>query len=209
MYVTRLDSPVGELTLASDGLHLNGLWIRGQKYDRCFPGAGRSISDSPEIISDSPEIISDGLKIILDSPEGGRGRFDRSGDAPEIFGRTKDWLERYFAGKRPSAMELPLAPPGSAFQKEVWKRLCEIPYGSVTTYGALAKEMAAFLGRSSMSAQAVGGAVGHNPISIIIPCHRVVGSDGSLTGYAGGIEKKRRLLLLEGVDVDGLSQKCR
>ena len=86
------------------------------------------------------------------------------------------------------------------FQKEVWKILCEIPYGEVTTYGGIAKQIAARQGLSSMSAQAVGGAVGHNPISIVIPCHRVVGADGSLTGYAGGIEKKRKLLALEGVD---------
>ena len=83
---------------------------------------------------------------------------------------------------------------------EVWKLLCEIPYGEVTTYGSLAKKLAAKLGRESMSGQAVGGAVGHNPISILIPCHRVVGTNGSLTGYAGGLEKKIKLLALEGVD---------
>ena len=87
--------------------------------------------------------------------------------------------------------------------------LCQIPYGELTTYGHLAKEMAARLGRASMSAQAVGGAVGHNPISIIIPCHRVVGSDSSLTGYAGGLEKKRYLLSLEGIDVTTLSTPTR
>ena len=87
------------------------------------------------------------------------------------------------------------------FQKLVWELLCEIPYGEVTTYGALAKKAAAKLGRSSMSSQAIGGAVGHNPISIIIPCHRVVGSNGSLTGYAGGLDVKRALLKLEGLDL--------
>ncbi len=109
------------------------------------------------------------------------------------------WLKRYFAGERPLIAELPLAPLGSEFRQTVWQLLCEIPYGSTTTYGAIAKEVAARRGLGSMSAQAVGGAVGHNPISIIIPCHRVVGADGSLTGYAGGIEKKIALLRLEGV----------
>ena len=90
---------------------------------------------------------------------------------------------------------------GSEFQKSVWKLLCEIPYGQVTTYGEIAKKIAARQGLLSMSAQAVGGAVGHNPISIIIPCHRVIGVNGSLTGYAGGIEKKRWLLQWEGAEI--------
>lgn len=118
-----------------------------------------------------------------------------------LFGETKKWLDRYFAGERPGISELPLAPGGSAFRQEVWKILCEIPYGQVTTYGAIAKKMAEKMGRSSMSGQAIGGAVGHNPVSIIIPCHRVVGACGSLTGYAAGIEKKRQLLALEGVEL--------
>ncbi len=118
-----------------------------------------------------------------------------------IFRDTKDWLDRYFAGKRPLISELPLAPQGSEFRQEVWKILCQIPYGQVTTYGDIAKKIARKMGRSSMSGQAVGGAVGHNPISIIIPCHRVVGANGSLTGYAGGLSKKRKLLELEGVDL--------
>ena len=93
---------------------------------------------------------------------------------------------------------MPLKPQGSEFRQVVWQILCEIPYGQTTTYGAISKEAAKRLGKKSMSAQAVGGAVGHNPISIIIPCHRVVGSDGSLTGYAGGIDKKIKLLQHEG-----------
>lgn len=116
-----------------------------------------------------------------------------------IFGRTKEWLDRYFAGEKPESSELPLAPVGSMFRQEVWKLLCEIPYGQVVTYGALAGKLAAKLGKASMSGQAVGGAVGHNPVSIIIPCHRVVGSDGTLTGYAGGLHKKFVLLTHEGV----------
>ena len=116
-----------------------------------------------------------------------------------IFEQTTVWLEQYFRGERPELAKLPLAPKGSAFRMEVWKLLCRIPYGEVTTYGELAKEIAETRGVKRMSAQAVGGAVGHNPISIIIPCHRVIGSDGSLTGYAGGVELKRALLEHEGV----------
>lgn len=115
-----------------------------------------------------------------------------------VLQAAANWLERYFAGEKPEIRELPLAPKGSAFRQQVWQLLCEIPYGEVTTYGALAAELATRLGRETMSAQAVGGAVGHNPISIIIPCHRVVGADGSLTGYAGGIQKKLFLLRHEG-----------
>lgn len=111
------------------------------------------------------------------------------------------WLERYFSGKDPGPVP-PLAPQGSAFRQAVWALLQEIPYGQITTYGALTKQLQSR--GIAASPQAVGGAVGHNPISILIPCHRVVGSGGSLTGYAGGIEKKRFLLELEGVDLTGL-----
>lgn len=117
-----------------------------------------------------------------------------------VFSATKKWLDRYFAGEKPDVLELPLAPEGSAFRQSVWNILCEIPYGEVVTYGYIAKRMAKIAGKKAMSAQAVGGAVGHNPISIIIPCHRVVGSNASLTGYAGGIKTKIKLLELEGVD---------
>ena len=98
-----------------------------------------------------------------------------------------DWLDRYFAGERPQSGLLPLNPRGTAFQRQVWKRLLDIPYGKTTTYAAIAGEIAAPRGR--MSAQAVGNAVGRNPISIVIPCHRVLGSQGQLTGYAGGLDK--------------------
>ncbi len=108
------------------------------------------------------------------------------------------WLDRYFAGGRPLPSELPLAPQGRAFRLRVWKELCAIPCGTVTSYGRMAERLGAE-GRGT-SARAVGGAVGHNPISIIIPCHRVVGARGDLTGYAGGMEKKRFLLHLEGVE---------
>lgn len=121
-----------------------------------------------------------------------------------IFTAARNWLDRYFAGKTPAISELPLAPVGGEFRKTVWNILCEIPYGKLTTYGDIAKKVAKRMGKVSMSSQAVGGAVGHNPISIIIPCHRVVGANGSLTGYAGGISKKIKLLELEGADISGL-----
>ncbi|MDO5402006.1 MAG: methylated-DNA--[protein]-cysteine S-methyltransferase [Eubacteriales bacterium] len=124
-------------------------------------------------------------------------------DSP-VFRQTKGWLDRYFAGEKPLISELNISPPGSEFRRQVWKLLCEIPYGKVTTYGEISKKIAVQRGLKQMSAQAVGGAVGHNPISIIIPCHRVLGADGSLTGYAGGIQKKIMLLKHEGVDMSRL-----
>lgn len=122
-------------------------------------------------------------------------------DQIEILQETKNWLDRYFKGEKPDIKELSLKPQGSLFRQEVWKLLCEIPYGEVTTYGKIAKVVAQKLHKEKMSGQAVGNAVGHNPISIIIPCHRVVGTSGSLTGYAGGIDKKIALLKHEGVDM--------
>jgi methylated-DNA-[protein]-cysteine S-methyltransferase len=108
-----------------------------------------------------------------------------------------EWLDRYFAGSSKDFAGK-LAAKGSEFRQEVWQKLLEIPYGKTTTYGTIAKQLAKEHGKEKMSAQAVGGAVGHNPISLIIPCHRVVGSTGSLTGYAGGVDKKEALLKLEG-----------
>ena len=128
----------------------------------------------------------------------------KQNDDVEILLKTKKWLDEYFAGKKPQILKLDLAPIGSDFAKSVWKILCKIPYGEVTTYGNIAKEMAKKLKKEKMSAQAIGGAVGHNPISIIIPCHRVVGADGSLTGYAGGLDKKIKLLMHENVDMSKL-----
>ena len=161
---TIYQSPVGAITLASDGDSLIGLWNEGQKYH--------------------------GNTLFKEMVE--------NNDIP-LFAAAKQWLDRYFAGQKPDISELPLAPRGGEFRQDVWRILCEIPYGEVITYGDIAKKMAAKMNKKSMSSQAVGGAVGHNPISIIIPCHRVVGSNGSLTGYAGGIDVKRKLLELEGV----------
>ena len=122
----------------------------------------------------------------------------------EILEKTKYWLDRYFKGEKPSIDELDLSPLGSDFRKRVWKILCEIPYGEVITYKDIADTIAKQKGLKKMSRQAVGGAVGHNPISIIIPCHRVVGTNGSLTGYAGGIDKKVYLLKHEKVNMEKL-----
>ena len=120
-----------------------------------------------------------------------------------LLHKTKCWLDIYFSGKEPN-FSVPLRFNGTAFQNEVWKILCTIPYGHITTYGEIAKQIAAKRGIKRMSAQAVGGAVGHNEISIIVPCHRVVGTNGSLTGYAAGIDKKIKLFTLEKIDTSGL-----
>ncbi len=117
-----------------------------------------------------------------------------------ILVETKRWLDVYFSGREPDFMP-PLHPGGSAFRQSVWKLLLQIPYGQTTTYGAIAQLLTRQQGLAHMSAQAVGGAVGHNEISILIPCHRVVGTNGSLTGYAGGIHKKAALLKLERTDM--------
>lgn len=117
-----------------------------------------------------------------------------------VLEETKRWLDCYFTGCEPDFLP-PLHMIGSPFQMEVWTLLQQIPYGTTTTYGELAKRIAVGRGIKQMSAQAVGGAVGHNPISILIPCHRVVGANGSLTGYAGGLEKKCALLELEHMDL--------
>ena len=120
-------------------------------------------------------------------------------DVP-IIHEAKRWLDYYFSGQKPDFMP-PLHMIGSDFQRTVWELLIQIPYGETTTYGELAKRVAQSRGQMHMSAQAIGGAVGHNEISIIVPCHRVVGTSGSLTGYAGGIERKQQLLILEGTDM--------
>ncbi len=118
-----------------------------------------------------------------------------------IFLQTKQWLDDYWQDKRPSIANLPLKPHGSEFQQKVWRILQTIPYGEYITYGDIAKQVAQECGKARMSAQAVGGAVGHNPICIIIPCHRVIGSNGNLTGYDGGVDKKVILLQHEGFNM--------
>ena len=155
LFTTVWPSPLGALTLVSDGEALTALRF-----------------DSPEL----PGAV-------------------RDAELP-VFRETVRWLETYFAGKDPGFTPK-LALRGTAFQKIVWALLLGIPYGQTTTYGALAKEAAKRLGVRKMSAQAVGGAVGRNPVALIVPCHRVIGSDGRLTGYAAGHERKQKLLTLE------------
>ena len=118
-----------------------------------------------------------------------------------VFDMAKNWLDIYFKGECPDFTPPVAFPYGSDFRREVWQLLLDIPYGELTTYGALAKKMAEKLGRPAMSAQAIGGAVGHNPISVIVPCHRVIGAGGNLTGYGGGLDIKEKLLQIEHFDM--------
>lgn len=162
-YIYHYKSPLGGITMASNGNALTGLWFDGQKY------------------------FAEGLAETA------------AAKTLPVFDEAVRWLDIYFAGRRPDFTP-PLNLKGTAFRKKVWQLLLQIPYGQTTTYGELAAQLAAHRGLKQMSAQAVGGAVGHNPISIIVPCHRVVGTGGSLTGYAGGLAKKQALLKLEGID---------
>lgn len=119
-----------------------------------------------------------------------------------IIKQVKLWLEEYFNGKKPNLENLPIKLIGSEFKMLVWSVLKTIPYGKTITYGEIAKTLARKTNKEKISARAVGNAVGHNPISIIIPCHRVIGANGKITGYAGGIDKKTALLKLEGINVN-------
>ena len=154
-YIAHYDSPLGGITLASNGEVLTGLWFEGQKHFGSTLGAPHE---------------------------------ERSG--LPVFDETRRWLDIFFSGREPDFTP-PLSLSGTPFQQRVWKELLTIPYSQTVTYGELARRL------GCRSAQAVGGAVSRNPISIIVPCHRVVGADGSLTGYAGGLDCKRALLELE------------
>lgn len=165
---TKYGSPLGMITLGSDGESLIGLWFDGQKYDRASFNGQSAVE----------------------------------GNLP-VFEETKNWLDVYFSGESPGFTP-PIKVAGSDFRKAVSDIIRSIPFGETITYGEIAEEVARRTGNDRVSAQAVGGAVGRNPVSIIIPCHRVVGANGSLTGYAGGIDKKVRLLELEGVCMKGL-----
>lgn len=159
-YTWHYGSPIGGITLASDGEALTGLWFDDQKY---FAG---TLEDEHEVKS------------------------------LPVFDAACRWLDIYFSGKAPDFTP-PLRMHGSSFRKRVWEILLTIPFGHTMTYGEIAGMVARDNGRKDMSARAVGGAVGHNPISLIIPCHRVVGAGGKLTGYAGGPERKKYLLEME------------
>lgn len=163
-YICKYVSPLGGMTLASDGKNLTGLWFDGQKY---FAAALPAQYEEREL---------------------------------QVFAQTKRWLDIYFTGKEP-CFTPPLSMGGvSPFRKRVWEIMRTIPYGHTSTYGKIASQIAAETGKR-VSAQAVGGAVGHNGIALIIPCHRVLGAGGSMTGYAGGIDKKIALLQLEGAEL--------
>lgn len=159
-YTYHYKSPIGSMTMSSDGEALTGLWFDRQKY------FGSTLTE-----------VSENKKL-------------------PVFEETIRWLDCYFRGEVPDLVPK-LKLEGTEFRKQVWEILLTIPYGQTMTYGDIAKQIAEQKGIVSMSAQAVGGAVGHNPIGIIVPCHRVIGADRSLTGYAGGIEKKIRLLQIE------------
>lgn len=159
-YLHHYQSPLGGITLASDGAALTGLWFDGQKYFAATLDAEHEEKELP------------------------------------VFTETKIWLDIYFSGKEPDFTP-PLKMKTTPFRKRVWEIMLTIPYGQTLAYGEIAKIIAREKGLAGMSAQAVGGAVGHNAVSLIIPCHRVVGSDGSLTGYAGGIWRKQTLLEME------------
>lgn len=163
-YTATYQSPIGRITMASDGQNLSGLWFDGQKYFADTLSTEHEFKDLP------------------------------------VFEQTKRWLDLYFQGNVPDFTPS-LYLKSSPFRLAVWDILKQIPYGKIITYGEIADLIAKKQGVKTMSAQAVGGAVGHNPISIIIPCHRVIGSNGSLTGYAGGLDKKIFLLTIEKVDV--------
>ena len=164
-YIHAIKSPVGTLTVSSDGQNVSGLWIEGQNYFAKTLGKDVLKQDLP------------------------------------VFEKVREWLAVYFSGKEPGFMP-PLMPRGSPFQKSIWKYLCTITYGKTTTYGELAKQFESENKSKQTSARAIGGAVGRNPISILIPCHRVIGKNGNLTGYAGGITAKITLLQLEGVAIE-------
>ena len=166
-YTSHYQSPLGGITLGSDGEALSGLWFDGQKY---FLDTLSSEHEEREL---------------------------------PVFAETRRWLDIYFGGSAPDFTP-PLVMLCPDFRRAVWEIMLTIPYGKTVTYGEIAKAVAKRRGLDSMSAQAVGGAVGRNSISLIIPCHRVVGTSGSLTGYAGGVDRKVKLLELEGADMRGL-----
>jgi methylated-DNA-[protein]-cysteine S-methyltransferase len=174
----------GNITVAVDeNAKITGLWFEGQKY---FP-------DIPEDACWIEDISEDEIIEFV-------GSSNAHQKIIEVIREFDIQMKEYENGKK-QAFDLPLAPSGSGFRQLVWKELLNIPMGSTITYGNLGAKVANIMGKETMSAQAIGGAVGHNPISLIIPCHRVVGAKGQLTGYAGGIDKKAAILTHEGATV--------
>lgn len=179
--IDHYESPLGKITLAAYEKALIGLWFDGQKY-----------------FGQTPNIAS--ISALSELPQ--KETDEKPRNLP-ILQQTKQWLDLYFSGKVPDFTP-PLSLDATPFRRSVWEIMLAIPYGQTMTYQEIARQMAEKLGRTSMSAQAAGNAVAHNPCSLIIPCHRVVGSNGSLTGYAGGMDKKIKLLTLEHVDLSAL-----
>lgn len=175
-YYCTYNSPIGELLLVSDGAVLTGLFFDPEKQLKQKNQETTFLRYSPERLESK----------------------DNCEAADQVFDTTGKWLDLYFQGKEPDFMP-ELAFCDTPFREEVWSLLREIPYGQTVSYGDLAKKLETRRGIKRMSAQAVGGAVGKNPISIIIPCHRVIGTDGSMIGYGGGLDKKKYLLELEGI----------
>ena len=165
-YVHHYNSPLGQITLASDGTALVGLWFDEQRF---FAAA-----------------ISQ----------------DRAENPLPVFEQAVRWLDLYFRGRDPGFVP-PLALRTTEFRQKVCNIMLTIPYGRTMTYGKIAELVARQKGVPRMSAQAVGGAVGHNPVSLIIPCHRVIGANGALVGYGGGLDRKAALLALEHADLSG------
>jgi methylated-DNA-[protein]-cysteine S-methyltransferase len=168
------------MTAAAEDDVIVGLWFDGQKY---FPAGATGWTEAPDL-----QLFAE-LRRLLESYFAG---------APNPILTLSLPLKGRERGNDRSAEKLTLAPKGTLFQRAVWEALSRIPFGKTVTYGEIAREIAAARGLTSMSAQAVGSAVGHNPISILIPCHRVIGCNGKLTGYAGGLDRKEALLKLEG-----------
>lgn len=200
-------SPLGKMLLSADDEGLTGAWFLGQKYyasrseNACdVTNAVRDLNSAQTCERRLYSLGNDAQNLEMDS-----SFYEVANSKPlQILSKSKCWFDHYFSGEEP-CVEVPLHLIGSDFQREVWEILRTIPYGKTITYGDIAKQIATKRGLSRISAQAVGGAVGHNPLSVIVPCHRVVGSNGNLTGYAGGIDKKEALLTLEGVEVSNHS----
>lgn len=148
-------------------------------------------------------LVSDGQSLteVLFSEEPVDKNWREDGGDLPIFAKAKKWLDAYYNGEKPPITSLNLNPTGTPFQLATWELLKEIPYGEVVTYGTLAKQLGLIFGKEKMSAQAVGQAVGANPLPIIVPCHRVVGAHNNLTGYAGGLDRKVALLSQEGLSL--------
>ena len=197
LYRSIYNSPIGEILILYCQDALLGLYFEGQKEfnDLMKDEEIKNFDDGKSFEIEDKDLRSESLDNDKNKISGEKNCDDK------ILGDAKKWLDLYFSGEEPNFTPK-LKLEGTEFRREVWKILLEIPYGETLSYKDIAEKLMASGKYERMSSQAVGGAVGHNPISIIIPCHRVVGTSGSLTGYAGGLARKVRLLELEGIDVN-------